>query len=136
SAQCRLLSADNGGTVAPGPGSLTGTVFVDNSASGLPNTGLGNVTVNLTGVNDLGEVVNVSTTTDMNGNYTFTGLRPGDYTLTASDTQEGFTDERATAPPNNGTAGTGIVANVTLTSGDTVSGINFLEMPPVIGPGA
>ncbi len=137
SAQDRLLSADNGGTVAPALSSLSGTVTSDNSASMMPNTGLTGATVTLTGTNDLGQVVNVSVATDTNGNYLFTGLRPGTYTVTVSASQMGYTDEQATAPPGTGTAGTGTVTSIVVTSGATDTGYNFLELPPTMsGPGS
>jgi len=55
----------------------TGTITSTNDG-----TGVSGVTVNLT-LNSTGTVV-ASTTTDSNGDYTFTNVSPGEYTLTAS----------------------------------------------------
>ena len=43
--------------------------------------GIAHVAVALTGVNDLGSVVRLSTMTDAYGNYRFAGLRPGVYSI-------------------------------------------------------
>jgi hypothetical protein len=133
SAQGRLVSADNGGTQAFVDSSLSGTVFVDNSASGTPNAGATNVFVTLTGTNDLGQTVNVSVPTDSNGNYTFAGLRPGTYTLTVSNTPT-LTGESATvgtigSQPGSGTPSAGTISGITLTGGSVGAGYDFLELP-------
>jgi hypothetical protein len=64
--------------------SLSGRVYLDTDQSwslGEADTGLAGVTIQLQGVDDVGRTVVLTTTTDANGNYTFTGLRPGTYTL-------------------------------------------------------
>jgi hypothetical protein len=58
--------------------SLAGTVF--NASNN--NSGLGGVLVTLTGTNALGQKVTLSTKTDTNGNYSFTGLVAGTYSIT------------------------------------------------------
>lgn len=47
------------------------------------------VPVKLTGVNDLGEEIEVETETDLEGRYAFEGLRPGEYQVT-SEAVSGF----------------------------------------------
>ncbi len=69
----------------PNPASLSGTVYVDTDFSGTFNagdTGVPGVTVTLTGTNDLGQAVNVTTTTAADGTFSFKNLRPGTYTVT------------------------------------------------------
>jgi hypothetical protein len=83
SAQGRLLSADNGGTQAFAPSTVSGQVVSDSGAL-IPGT-----TVELKGTNDLGQLVDVVVTAT-DGTYTFTGLRPGDYTIVASTTNPAF----------------------------------------------
>jgi hypothetical protein len=69
------------------PGSIAGVVYTErgtpasnyDSGQDWPFPG---VTVNLTGTDDLGRPVARSTTTDGNGAYLFTGLRPGTYVVT------------------------------------------------------
>jgi hypothetical protein len=82
-------------------GSLSGAVYYDANGDGTRTAnspgnyfdefGIAGVVVTLTGTNDLGESVSLTTTTDDNGLYAFTGLRPGIYAL--EETQaEGFAD--------------------------------------------
>ena len=61
------------------PASLTGTVFLDANNDGardLNEPGIGAVRMTLTGNDDLGNAVNLTVTTDANGNYSFIDLRP------------------------------------------------------------
>jgi hypothetical protein len=73
------------------PVTLTGTVYVDNNGTGVfgtPDTGIGGVTVTLSGTNDQGTSITATTTTAANGSYSFAtdsngnALRPGTYTIT------------------------------------------------------
>ena len=107
----------------PAPSSLSGVVSEDNNGSIF---GLGGVTVTLTGINDLGQSVSLTTVTDSNGNYIFTGLRPGSYTITES-TPSGLTDESASAGSVGGTAAPGQVSGITLGAGINATNYNFLE---------
>jgi len=64
---------------------LSGYVFIDTNSNaareGTETSGMTGVTITLTGTDDLGNPVNTSTTTAANGAYSFTGLRPGTYTV-------------------------------------------------------
>ena len=75
-------------------GEITGSVFIDLNNNGVQEpgeTGIENVEVTLTGMDVFGNAVDITVLTDVNGQYTFTGLNAGFYTL--SQTQpEGFTD--------------------------------------------
>src|SRR5262249_48199165 len=67
------------------PAGLSGFVYQDLNRDGMRQAGepvIGGVTITLAGSNDLGNAVSLTTTTDVNGNYTFSSLRPGTYTLT------------------------------------------------------
>src|SRR5262249_3158163 len=71
--------------VYDGPASVSGSVYADLNNDGVKQTtesGISGTTVTLTGTNDLGAAVNQTTTTDGTGAYSFSGLRPGVYTLT------------------------------------------------------
>jgi hypothetical protein len=83
------VATDNHGLSTSGPlwdfttgsapnGTLSGTIITSTT----DGTGISSVTVNLS-LNSAGTVI-ASTTTDSNGDYTFTNLSPGEYTLTAS----------------------------------------------------
>jgi hypothetical protein len=70
----------------PGTSSLSGSVFLDVNQNGVleadqGDRALSGVTVQLQGVDDLGNNVVLTTTTDANGFYQFTGLRAGTYTI-------------------------------------------------------
>jgi hypothetical protein len=74
------------------PGSITGRVYIDydrdanlDRKDGL----LAGVQVRLSGVNDLGEKIESTTTTESDGTYRFDGLRPGTYRWD-SDSLEGL----------------------------------------------
>jgi hypothetical protein len=73
-------------TSAPqGTASLSGTVFQDGNQNGVfddGDVGIAGATVVLNGVNDLGQNVVLVAVTDVNGNYQFTNLRQGVYSLT------------------------------------------------------
>ena len=68
----------------PGTASLSGTVFADLNFDGVQSGaeyGLAGVSIQLIGVNDLGQTVSLTTTTRADGTYTFTGLRAGTYSI-------------------------------------------------------
>jgi uncharacterized surface anchored protein len=81
------LDNGTGTTTGDGTGSLSGLAYNDSTGdhhfqSG--ENGLGGVTVNLTGIDDQGNVVNMTTTSDVDGNFSFANLRAGTYSLTES----------------------------------------------------
>lgn len=64
--------------------SLAGTIYCDRDLSGsltAGDVGIEGVAVTLSGINDIGQPVNFVTQTLANGTYSFTGLRPGTYTI-------------------------------------------------------
>ncbi len=119
-------------------GSVSGRVFSDNNDDGTQNgadAGISGVTVKLTGSDDLGNVVSLTTTTNGTGDYTFTGLRPsGSAGYTITETQPaGYLDGKDTAGSTGG--------NVALPPSDTISAVpivsnanstgnNFAELNP------
>ncbi len=72
-----------GGQSAPGTASLSGFVFLDANNNGVMDAGEGlqGVTVQLQGVDDLGNTVVLTAVTGADGSYSFTGLRAGTYSL-------------------------------------------------------
>jgi hypothetical protein len=97
-------------------GSLSGHVYSDADNDGVrepdgneyfvPEYGLEGVVLHLTGTNDLGQAVNMTVTTDANGYYEFTGLRPGTYSITRAemDPSTGFYDGQNTVGSAGGTS--------------------------------
>ena len=103
------------------------------SSSGVP---IANTTVVLTGTDEFGGTVNLTTTTNSAGFYSFPGLNPSNgsgYTVTeippAADTHLGQTTTTggATSTP----ASTPVVSNIVLTTGNSPSTDNFFEIASV-----
>jgi hypothetical protein len=67
------------------PSSLGGTVFKNSGNDGQVEAGL---TIELTGVNDAHQTITMTTTTGADGSYTFIGLLPGTYSVTALGTKK------------------------------------------------
>ncbi len=136
------ISGSNGNTFAEVvPSGISGSVFVDQNNNGVQNggdTGISGVTIALSGYSygpngvDNGGggddvAVNLSTTTDASGNYSFTSLLPGKYKLTEQSAQPSGTSNGITtagAVGNGGTAGT---ATGVTTLPSAISGI---VLPP------
>ena len=120
-------SANNFGELVPAQ--ISGTVFIDLDNDGIRDAGetggVPGVTITLTGTDDLGNPVSTTTTTDGSGNYSFTGLRPGSYTVTETP-PAGLTHTGAEAGTAGGTGGVGTsVTGILLSSGTTATGYNF-----------
>lgn len=103
--------------------SIDGTVFSDVNGNGTLDSGERGVAgrtvyidANNNGVLDSGET---KTTTDANGNYSFSGLAAGSYTV------------REVLP--SGVSLTTSTQNVAVTSGQTTSAVNFGEQPSISG---
>ena len=114
------------------PSILSGVVYLDANNNGIVDageSGVGNVTVTLTGTDDNGDPISLSTTTTPNGAYSFTNLRPGSYTLTETTPSGDFTG-KATAGTEGATPGAGTLSGITLAEG--VNGANnlFGVLPP------
>ena len=96
--------------------SLSGRVFFDanndGTQSGAGETGIDGVTMNLTGTDDTGATVTLSTTTDANGDFAFEGLRPGTYTVTEPQQPTGTSNGQTIAGTVGGTS-TGTATPIT-----------------------
>ena len=135
--------ADNNFGELP-PSSLSGTVYRDNNNDGLISggeTGIGNVSVFLSGLDDLGNAVNLSTTTLVDGTYSFTNLRPSGvagYTITETQ-PAGFLDGTDTSGTSGGIAGavgTDNIGTIVLVSATSATDYNFGELNPALISGA
>jgi hypothetical protein len=109
-------------------GTKSGTKFTDTNGDGDRDTGeagLGGVQIHLFGTDGLGNAVHLHTTTDTNGNYSFSAP-PGSYTA-CETVPAGYTQSFPTSGPScaGHTGASGIGYAVTLTSGGTDSGNDF-----------
>ncbi len=117
------------------PASLSGYVYLDANDDGVKQAGepgLSGVTITLTGVDDLGHLVDVSTTTAADGSYTFNALRPssaGGYTLTETP-PVGYFNGKDDPGALGGTVGTDILSGIVLTSGVSGPNNDFAELGP------
>ena len=115
------------------PASISGFVYVDPNALGVMSPAdprVAGVTMNLTGVNDMGQQVSLTTTTAWDGSYWFAGLRPGTYTV--SDVQPAGYLPGAVNPGSLGAA-VGVNSLTTyLPAGSAATNYNFGELLPTI----
>jgi hypothetical protein len=131
---------DNGVVPPPPPGggtaTLSGTIFADNEPDGVQSPdpffgelGLEGVIVHLTGVDDLGQAVSLSTTTNGDGFFTFTGLRAGTYEIVEEQPQ-GWVSSPVLPPSGSlgGTMGADMITSIVVGNGDQGTGYNFAEL--------
>ncbi|MBI5329154.1 MAG: DUF11 domain-containing protein [Betaproteobacteria bacterium] len=118
--------------------SISGKVYhdvYDNQIFDGIDSGIGSVSLTLTGTDDSGDLVNVSTTTAADGTYSFINLLPTDATgYTITETQPSgidnflantsFTGTGATA---NGTAGFDAISGIKVTQEQVAINFNFRE---------
>ncbi|HEX4444227.1 MAG TPA: SdrD B-like domain-containing protein [Galbitalea sp.] len=117
--------------------SISGSVYLDSNDNGIEEStesGIAGTSVTLTGINDLGSAVNLTTTTAADGSYAFTNLRPagtGGYTVTETQ-PAGYLDGKSTVGSDGGTGGNGQFVSVQLPSGSAASNYNFGEVQPAL----
>ena len=104
--------------------SLSGYVYIDGNNNGVRDpgeTGIPSVPVTLTGTATGGGSVNLSTTTDSTGFYSFANLDPGTYTITETQPTNYIEGKDAVGSQGSGTiaqtATTNAIQTITLASG-------------------
>ena len=105
--------------------SISGVVFNDINNNGYQDSGeagIVSVLVTLAGHDNQNNPVNLSQTTDGNGNFNFTNLAAGVYSLTETPAS-GYINGLTTAGTQQGSAGIGAISNIAL--GDGVAGANY-----------
>jgi uncharacterized repeat protein (TIGR01451 family) len=118
--------------VATPVSSISGSVFVDSNGDCIQQAGepgIGNVVITLSGTNDLGQAVTLTALTTALGTYSFTGLRPGVYTVVETQ-PAGYIGTQATVGNSGGTAAANRVNNITLGAGVNATNYDFCEMVP------
>ncbi|HEV8315990.1 MAG TPA: SdrD B-like domain-containing protein [Vicinamibacterales bacterium] len=117
----------------PPPSSLCGFVYndVDNDGiNGPAEPGIPSTAVRLTGTDDLGRSVTLSTTTGSDGSYCFMPLKAGTYTI-AETQPPGYLDGKDTqGTPGTGTTGNDVFTNIVLAAGVDGRNNNFGELLP------
>jgi uncharacterized repeat protein (TIGR01451 family) len=116
----------------PTTASLAGSVYNDLNGNGQRDgneSGIAGVTVTLTGTDVAGNSVNLTATTDPNGDYSFTSLAAGTYTLTEAQPAP-YADGQDRVGTANGTLGNDQVSGVALTAGQVATGYTFGERAP------
>ena len=127
-------TGNNFGELLPPAAQVSGFVYCDDNNDGVKQgsePGLAGVTVKLTGTNDLGAALSLSTTTGADGSYAFTGLRAGNYTVTETTQPSAKLDGRETAGSTGGnTSVNEVISNIVVATGQSSSGNNFGEILP------
>ncbi|MEZ4984507.1 MAG: SdrD B-like domain-containing protein [Saprospiraceae bacterium] len=126
-----LESGDNDPTIDAGvylPATLGDFVWEDEDGDGLQDpteNGVAGVTVNL--IDENGIVVQTETT-GANGEYLFTGIVPGTYTVQFTDLPTGFSfvpaNQGNDALDSDANPNTGVTASYTLTSGSNITTVD------------
>lgn len=125
------------------PSDVLGLVWGDVNEDGqvnLSETGIVGATIHLAGTDDRGNPVNLNASTNAGGNYQFSTLRPGNYTV-SEDQPAGFNDGQdyvgtilGVSTGNNSINDT--ISGVTL-SGPGLAGVNYnFAERPIIAPTA
>jgi protocatechuate 3,4-dioxygenase beta subunit len=112
------------------PAALTGQVYLDLDNDGQIDpgeTGIADTTVTLTGTDDRGVAVALSTVTNGSGAYSFGALRPGTYSI-AEAQPEDYIDGQDAVGNLGGLAGNDITSGIALGGGQQGAGYNFGEM--------
>jgi cyclophilin family peptidyl-prolyl cis-trans isomerase len=118
------------------PSSLSGFVYIDSNNDGVRDTGeegFEGVSISLTGTNSTGNSVSLQTTTAANGSYTFTGLAPGNYSITETQptgSRNGvpIVDGKDTIGSQGGTIPENDKFSITLAEGTVGTNNNFGEL--------
>ncbi len=113
-------SVDNDFAELPLPASIAGSV-IDDLGNPIPG-----VTITLTGTDVNGNAVTLTTTTDANGDYEFTDLIPGTYTVTETQ-PAGYGDTTDVVGSNGGTLGNDVISEIVLEAGDAAVDNDFIE---------
>ncbi len=116
------------------PARLSGTVFEDPNNNGSPDAGeagVGDVTLALSGTDDLGTPVSRTTTTTGDGSFAFTNLRPGMYRLDETQPLAPFYfDGSDTAGSLGGVAGNDHIDAIPVSPAAIGTDYLFAELPP------
>ncbi|MGC8639402.1 MAG: SdrD B-like domain-containing protein [Isosphaeraceae bacterium] len=114
------------------PITLGGTVFVESDNDGIQQTGeagVAGITITLSGFDNTGQTVNMVTTTNSQGQYTFNVAKPGTYVVTEGATP-GYIQGKDTPGTAGGTVFGNSITGIVLTAGLSATGYNFALLHP------
>jgi hypothetical protein len=114
------------------PSRLSGYVYHDANSNAVRELGehaIAGASINLTGVNDLGQPVNLFQGTATDGAYVFADLRPGIYTITEAQ-PPGFWDGKESLGTQGGALGNDALTNIQIGDGVDGQNNNFGEVLP------
>jgi hypothetical protein len=121
--------------VTPTGATLSGTVFNDLNRDGIQESGepgLAGVIMTLTGTDTLGNHVVLTTTTDANGNFTFSNVPAGTYMLQQSAVSNLLygqdTPGTVNGSPDGVAFGNGEIGRITLNDGDNAINYDFANI--------
>jgi N-acetylneuraminic acid mutarotase len=129
-------SSGTASLTAVAPASLSGTVFADFNNDGqvdFGEQGISEVSITLTGADDLGHAINLSQTTDGDGAYVFLNLRPGAYYLTKASQPSGYTQGIDSVGSAGGQVAAADQFFVQLSQGVNGLNYNYGERPAATG---
>jgi uncharacterized repeat protein (TIGR01451 family) len=110
--------------------SLSGFAYIDTNRNGVRDVGelpIAGVLIALSGSNFLGSTVSLQATTDSNGQYTFSNLLPGTYSLQQTQ-PNGLQDGNASVGTGaGGVAGSNQITTITVNGGTVSVNYNFGE---------
>lgn len=115
----------------PAQASLSGSVYEEfNGTTGFGegDYGVGGIEIQLSGVDDLGNSVSQSVFTDSSGNYSFTGLRAGTYSIAripSGPYNDGPAHVGTVDGVEDGSEGLNSILNITLADGNVGVNYNF-----------
>ena len=112
------------------PASVAGSVYVDSNNDGVKQSsekGIPGVKLTLTGTDDRGNAVELTTFTSCKGVYDFGGLRPGTYSI-AEASPARYLDGKDAIGTQGGTVGNDVLSGIILASGVKGIGNNFGEL--------
>ena len=113
---------------------ISGHVYEDKNDDGTLQAGeigVAGVTVNLSGKDDLGNLVNLTATTDAKGAYSFTGLRPGTYTIAETQPATYIDGKEHVGTAGGDKTTNDVFGNVVLTPTTVATDYDFGEIKPV-----